>query len=67
MKKWSAATVCLFLRTGINAISQVNTASLSGLVKDPSGAVVPDAKVTATENPRYNPATGSAPAPARTR
>jgi hypothetical protein len=48
MNKWySSGAVCLLLFLGSSAKAQVSTASLTGLVKDPSGAVVPDAKVTA--------------------
>ena len=48
MKKWyTIGALCLFMFFARDARSQVNTASLTGLVTDPTGATVPDAKVTA--------------------
>lgn len=48
MKKWcTAAVLSLLVFSCRYASAQVNTASLAGLVKDPTGAIVPDAKVTA--------------------
>ena len=44
----SALSVSL-LSLGI-AMCQVNTASLTGLIRDSSDAVVPDAKITALNN-----------------
>lgn len=41
--------LCLLLSSGIPAWSQVENASLTGSVTDPSGAVIPDASVTATQ------------------
>ena len=38
----------IFLAIGLSAAAQVATTSLRGLVKDPSGAVVPGAKITLT-------------------
>jgi hypothetical protein len=49
------AAICLSvaLLLSATAVAQVNTANLTGLVTDPSGALIPDAKVTA-----HNAATG---------
>lgn len=41
--------LCLLLSSGIPAWSQVTNASLTGLVTDPSGAVIAGASVTATQ------------------
>ena len=46
-KRYAIGALCLFIFFAGNAPSQVNTASLTGLVTDPTGATVPDAKVTA--------------------
>ena len=37
-----------FLALSLTLTAQINTASLTGLIKDPTGAVVSGAKVTAT-------------------
>ena len=48
MKKWCiTAVLCLSFVAARDVSAQVNTASLAGLVKDPSGAVIPNAKITA--------------------
>ena len=44
-----ALGICLFLTPALPAWAQVENASLTGFVTDPSGAVVPDASVTATQ------------------
>jgi hypothetical protein len=41
--------VSLFIMAAVIALGQVYTGSISGAVKDPSGAVVPNAKVTVTD------------------
>jgi hypothetical protein len=43
-----AATVCLLLLASL-AVGQVTSGTISGSVKDPSGAAVPDAAVVATD------------------
>jgi Carboxypeptidase regulatory-like domain len=41
----------IFVACGtIPALAQVDTANLSGVVLDPSGAAIPEAKVTITKN-----------------
>src|ERR1700729_2819820 len=55
MKQSVTSTLCAVVLSVACAICQVNTASLTGLVKDSTDAVVPDAKVTAR-----NTATGIA-------
>src|SRR5580698_5844123 len=47
MNQRATGFVCMFLLSLSNGVSQVNTASLTGLVRDPTTAIVPDAKVTA--------------------
>jgi len=47
MNQRFAGALCALILTGGNAICQVNTASLTGLVKDSTDAVITDAKVTA--------------------
>jgi len=48
MKKHAATiAVCVITFGASLALAQVNTASLTGLVKDPTDAVLVDAKVTA--------------------
>ena len=52
MRMLSFRTVCLALAIALAPLAeaQVNTASLSGLATDPSGAVVPNVTVTVTNN-----------------
>ncbi len=38
----------LFLLVGVPAFAQIETATLSGVIQDPNGRVVPDVEVTAT-------------------
>jgi hypothetical protein len=45
---WWISVLALLSALGANAFAQVNTASLTGLVTDPSGAAAVGAKVTAT-------------------
>src|SRR5216684_3389349 len=40
--------VVLFLLVGVPAFAQMETATLSGVIQDPNGRVVPDVEVTAT-------------------
>ena len=40
--------VVLFLLVGVPALAQIETATLSGVIQDPNGGVVPDVEVTAT-------------------
>ncbi len=47
--KISTILVCLIVCMSGTAWSQVYTGSLTGVVKDPSGAVVPGAEVTLTD------------------
>src|SRR3984885_1129646 len=47
MKQRVTSTLCVVVLSVGSAIGQVNTASLTGLVRDSTDAVVPDAKVTA--------------------
>ncbi len=47
MNQHVTRVLCALLLSAGSAICQVNTASLTGLVRDPTSAVVPDAKVTA--------------------
>ena len=47
MANFLALVLCL--NVGILAFGQTNLATISGLVRDPQGAVVPHANVTATE------------------
>jgi hypothetical protein len=42
----AALALCLFV--GVPAFAQMETATLSGVIQDPKGAVVPDVEVTAT-------------------
>jgi len=42
--------LCLFVMTGVAGNAQQTTGSISGVVTDPSGAVVPDVSVTATSS-----------------
>src|ERR1041384_469541 len=42
------ALVVLYLCTGHSAFAQMETATLSGVVQDPKGGVVPDVEVVAT-------------------
>ena len=49
MKKASVLSAVLFVASSL-AFGQVNTASLTGLVTDPSGAAVPNATVKAIES-----------------
>src|SRR5438045_2235671 len=43
-----ASTLLTLLSGNLPMLAQVNTSTLAGLVKDESGAAVPNAKVTAT-------------------
>src|SRR5260370_36225294 len=48
--------VVIFLLAGVPAFAQMETATLSGVIQDPNGRVVPDVEVTAT---RIETGTGS--------
>ena len=50
MRSRIALALSVFLLSLSSAMCQVNTASLTGLIRDSSDAVVPDAKVTARNN-----------------
>jgi len=43
---WSVAFVCALLISGYSAKTQGIFATLTGVVSDPSGGVVPNAKIT---------------------
>ena len=49
MKSTCAVVLLLMLGTALSAWAQVDTATVTGTVRDSSGAVVPNAMVTATE------------------
>jgi hypothetical protein len=53
MKYFPSSVACALFLSAVSAWCQVNTASLTGLIRDSSNAVITDAKVTAR-----NPATG---------
>jgi hypothetical protein len=46
---WLRAAVALLFSQGVLSYAQVNTASLSGLATDPSGAALPNVTVTVTD------------------
>ena len=50
MKSRITSAIGVFLFSLGSAMCQVNTASLTGLIRDSSDAVVPDAKVSARNN-----------------
>ena len=46
---WIAVVVAILLTSTISAIAQVSTTGISGVVQDATGAVVPNATITATQ------------------
>lgn len=53
--KMCACAICLLALAVIPAGAQVYSASITGVVQDPSGAVIPQATVTATDAGKGSP------------
>lgn len=49
VQKWVLGALLLTLSLVVPAMAQLSTASLSGTVTDPTGAVIPNAKITLTQ------------------